>query len=166
MNELTISLDGTSSVPLYEQIYKYIKSDIQNGGLPFQKKAASTRKLAKYLQVSRTTLDLAYEQLVSGGYIEAIPCRGYFVCNLEGLYRQRQSSHRRHRPGRSRSGICMISRPTGLISTAFRKTHGGSFQRKCFWKRTLLVSAWRPAGGAAAAVQHCRLSAPGTGCRG
>ena len=37
MNELTISLDGTSSVPLYEQIYKYIKSDIQNGGLPFQR---------------------------------------------------------------------------------------------------------------------------------
>ena len=87
MNELTISLDGTSSVPLYEQIYKYIKSDIQNGGLPFQRRLPSARKLAKYLQVSRTTVDLAYEQLVSEGYIEAIPCRGYFVCNLEGLYR-------------------------------------------------------------------------------
>ena len=58
MNELTISLDGTSSVPLYEQIYKYIKSDIQNGGLPFQRRLPSTRKLAKYLQVSRTTVDL------------------------------------------------------------------------------------------------------------
>ena len=54
MNELTISLDGTSSVPLYEQIYQYIKSDIQNGGLPFQRRLPSTRKLAKYLQVSRT----------------------------------------------------------------------------------------------------------------
>lgn len=89
VNELTISLDVKSQTPLYEQIYKYIKSDIQNGGLPFRKRLPSTRKLAKYLQVSRTTVDLAYEQLVSEGYIEAIPCKGYFVCDLEGLYRLR-----------------------------------------------------------------------------
>lgn len=87
MNELTISLDANSSVPLYEQIYKYIKNDIQNGGLPFKKRLPSTRKLAKFLQVSRTTVDMAYEQLVSEGYIEAIPCKGYFVCDLEGIYR-------------------------------------------------------------------------------
>ena len=100
MNELTISLDGTSSVPLYEQIYKYIKSDIQNGGLPFQRRLPSTRKLAKYLQVSRTTVDLAYEQLVSEGYIEAIPCRGYFVCNLEGLYRLKTKQPQKEIPAR------------------------------------------------------------------
>lgn len=87
MNELTISLDSESQTPLYEQIYKYIKSDIQNGGLPFKKRLPSTRKLAKYLQVSRTTVDLAYEQLLSEGYIESIPCKGYFVCELDGLYR-------------------------------------------------------------------------------
>ena len=73
MNDLTISLDAASSVPLYEQIYKYIKNDIQNGGLPFHKRLPSTRKLAKFLQVSRTTVDMAYEQLVSEGYIESVP---------------------------------------------------------------------------------------------
>ena len=31
MNELTINLDSRSKKPLYEQIYDYIKSDIQNG---------------------------------------------------------------------------------------------------------------------------------------
>ena len=87
MNELTMNLDAASSVPLYEQIYKYIKKDIQNGGLPFKKRLPSTRQLAKYLQVSRTTVDLAYAQLVSEGYIESVPCKGYFVCELEGLYR-------------------------------------------------------------------------------
>ena len=87
MNELTISLDVSSSEPLYEQIYKYIKNDIQSGGLPFGKRLPSTRKLAKFLQVSRTTVDMAYEQLVSEGYIEALPCKGYFVCELEGIYR-------------------------------------------------------------------------------
>ena len=56
-------------------------------GLPFGKRLPSTRKLAKFLQVSRTTVDMAYEQLVSEGYIEALPCKGYFVCELEGIYR-------------------------------------------------------------------------------
>lgn len=87
MNELTISLDVNSDVPLYEQIYKYIKKDIQSGGLPFGKRLPSTRKLAKFLQVSRTTVDMAYEQLVSEGYIEAEPYKGYFVSELEGIYR-------------------------------------------------------------------------------
>lgn len=85
MNELTISLDVNSSVPLYEQIYTYIKKDIQNGGLPFKKRLPSTRKLAEFLQVSRTTVDMAYGQLVSEGYIESVQCKGYYVCELEGI---------------------------------------------------------------------------------
>lgn len=28
---------------------------------------------------------MAYEQLLSEGYIEALPCRGYFVCQIEEL---------------------------------------------------------------------------------
>lgn len=86
MNDLTVSLDPASPVPLYEQIYQHIKKEIQSGGLPFGKKLPSTRNLADYLQVSRTTADMAYSQLVSEGYIEAVPCKGYFVCELEGLY--------------------------------------------------------------------------------
>lgn len=86
MNDLAINLEIHSSTPLYEQIYKYIKQEIQSGGLPFGERLPSTRKLAKYLQISRTTVDMAYEQLVSEGYIEALPYKGYFVCDLEGLY--------------------------------------------------------------------------------
>ena len=85
MTELTISLDTKSSRPLYEQIYAYIKEEIQAGGLPFKERLPSSRNLAKYLQVSRSTVDLAYEQLLSEGYIESMPCRGYFVSELDGL---------------------------------------------------------------------------------
>ncbi|MCC8065853.1 MAG: PLP-dependent aminotransferase family protein, partial [Clostridiales bacterium] len=85
MNDLTISLDVHSAIPLYEQIYSHIKTEIQNGGLPFKEKLPSSRKLADYLQVSRTTVNMAYDQLVSEGYIESVPHRGYFVCELEGL---------------------------------------------------------------------------------
>lgn len=86
MNELTISLDVHSSTPLYEQIYDYIKNDIQNGGLPFKERLPSTRNLAKHLQVSRSTIDLAYEQLLSEGFIQSVPYKGYFVNDLDGLY--------------------------------------------------------------------------------
>ncbi|MCD7745208.1 MAG: PLP-dependent aminotransferase family protein [Lachnospiraceae bacterium] len=85
MNDLTISLDTHLATPLYEQIYNYLKSEILNGGLPFRERLPSSRKLADYLQVSRTTVNQAYDQLVSEGYLEAVPQKGYFVCDLEGL---------------------------------------------------------------------------------
>ena len=43
MNELTMNLKTDSKVPLYEQIYNYIKSDIQNGRISYGEKLPSTR---------------------------------------------------------------------------------------------------------------------------
>ena len=87
MNELTISLKTKSDIPLYEQIYVYIKQNIQEGKIPCYEKLPSTRSLSKHLEVSRSTVELAYEQLLSEGYIESIPCKGYFVAQIEELYR-------------------------------------------------------------------------------
>ena len=87
MPDLTIHLEGNSSRPLYEQIYDYIKEEIQNGGLPCCQRLPSTRKLAKNLEISRSTVTLAYEQLLSEGYIENRPGSGFYIKNLEGLYR-------------------------------------------------------------------------------
>ena len=85
MNEFVIDLnDGDKH--LYQQIYEYIKNEIKEGKLLQEEKLPSTRSLAQYLQISRTTVDFAYEQLVSEGYIEAKPNRGYFVCGIKDLY--------------------------------------------------------------------------------
>ena len=86
MHELTINLKQDIKTPLYEQIYQYIKTDIQNGKIPKGEKLPSTRALSKYLEVSRSTVELAYEQLLSEGYIESEPYRGYFVAEIEDLY--------------------------------------------------------------------------------
>ena len=86
MNELTISLKQGDKVPLYEQIYSYIKEEIQKGAIPSGEKLPSTRALCRHLDVSRSTVELAYEQLLSEGYIESQPYRGYFVAEIEGLY--------------------------------------------------------------------------------
>lgn len=85
MNELTILLKTDHGKCMYQQIYEYIRDEIRAGKLLQGEKLPSTRSLADYLQVARTTVDTAYAQLLAEGYIQAKPCRGYFVCAVEGL---------------------------------------------------------------------------------
>ncbi len=81
----TINIDSSSSVPMYEQIYEYIKNEIKSGQLPPKAKLPSTRSLAIHMQVSRNTIDMAYAQLLSEGYIESIPKSGYYVSMVSEL---------------------------------------------------------------------------------
>lgn len=81
-----MQLKPGDKTPLYEQIYRYIKQNITEGRLSYREKLPSTRLLSRHLEVSRSTVELAYEQLLSEGYIEAEPCRGYYVAQVEGLY--------------------------------------------------------------------------------
>lgn len=83
--ELMIPLNSQSARPLYEQIYQYIKDEIRNGNLKPARQLPSSRELAKSLKVSRSTTQLAYEQLVSEGYLEAVLRKGYFVAGIEGI---------------------------------------------------------------------------------
>ena len=64
-----------------------LKERFRREGLPSGEKLPSSRSLCKYLEVSRSTVELAYEQLISEGYVEAVPCKGYFAAELEGMYR-------------------------------------------------------------------------------
>ena len=86
MYELTMTLDIKSKVPLYEQIYEFIKEEIRKDALHSGERLPSTRALSKHLEVSRSTVELAYEQLLSEGYVEAQPYKGYYVAKIEGLY--------------------------------------------------------------------------------
>ena len=85
MNELAIELKADSGKCLYLQIYEYIRNEIRTGKLLRNEKLPSTRSLAEYLQVARSTVDLAYSQLLAEGYIISKPCKGYFVCKVDDL---------------------------------------------------------------------------------
>lgn len=87
MIEIMIDLQGGAKAPLYEKIYEYIRKDIADGKIPQGEKLPSTRLLAKHLAVSRSTVQMAYDQLLAEGYIRAEPCRGFFVCDITELYR-------------------------------------------------------------------------------
>lgn len=83
---MILNLEERSGKSLYERIYEHIKQEIQKGNIRCGERLPSTRLLAGQLDVSRSTAQMAYEQLLSEGYIESVPCRGYFVCQMEELY--------------------------------------------------------------------------------
>lgn len=85
MYDMTIQLQNDKEKCLYEQIYEHIRQEIREGKLLAGERLPSTRSLAEYLQVARSTVDYAYDQLLSEGYIESRPYKGYFVCPLEEL---------------------------------------------------------------------------------
>lgn len=86
MNELIIPLNTKSKTPVYQQICEYIKREIQQRRLKAGEKLPSSRAFARCLSVSRSTVDLAYDQLTAEGYIDSVPCRGYYICDIAGLY--------------------------------------------------------------------------------
>lgn len=86
MKELMIVLDGKTKKPMYEQIYEYIRDEIQKGEIQAGEKLPSTRALSKHLGVSRCTTDQAYQQLLAEGYLISLPCKGYYACELDQLY--------------------------------------------------------------------------------
>ena len=86
MKELLIELDTGAKTSLYEQIYEYIRRNIMDGRLSCGERLPSARLLAEHLKISRSTVDAAYAQLVSEGYLQAKRCSGYYVCDIGGLY--------------------------------------------------------------------------------
>ena len=96
MTELNITLQDQGH--LYGQIYEYIRNEIRKGKLLCGERLPSTRSLAEFLTVSRTTVEMAYDQLLSEGYIEARPHRGYFVCETGDLFSIEEEKGERLKP--------------------------------------------------------------------
>ena len=75
---ITYSFEGIT-VPLYEHLYRCLKKDIESGLLKAGVRLPSKRAFAKNLGVSTVTVQGAYDQLRSEGYIHSEPKHGYFV---------------------------------------------------------------------------------------
>ena len=71
--------------PMYLYLYKCIKNDILSGVLKFGEKLPSKRTFAKNNGISTITIQNAYDQLISEGYIYTLPKKGYYVSRLEGM---------------------------------------------------------------------------------
>lgn len=76
---LDISLERAGTVPLYRQIAEQVRQRVSSGGLPPGTQLPTVRALADQLGVTRMTVQTAYADLQSGGWIEATVGRGTFV---------------------------------------------------------------------------------------
>lgn len=79
---LTYSFDNLEGNSLYEHLYKCIKNDITKGALTAGTKLPSKRSFAGNLGVSTITVETAYAQLLSEGYIYSVPKKGYYVSDF------------------------------------------------------------------------------------
>lgn len=67
--DLLLPLDDASGTPLYRQVYNGLRHAILEGRLPPGARIPSTRRLAEYLAVSRTTVLVAFDQLAAEGFL-------------------------------------------------------------------------------------------------
>lgn len=80
---LTYSFTNIGSDSLYIHLYKCIKNDIISGSLPAGAKLPSKRSFAKNLGISTITIENAYAQLQSEGYIYSLPKKGFYVTKIK-----------------------------------------------------------------------------------
>lgn len=76
-------LNDKIDIPLYIQLYQHFREKILSADLPPGSKLPSSRKLCSDLRISRNTVDTAYRQLYSEGYLISKPRNGYYVENLD-----------------------------------------------------------------------------------
>lgn len=79
MEKVVINLSPDSDKKLYEQVYDKFRNDIESGVMNSGDKMPSLRTLARDNEISITTVETAYNQLLVEGYIESRPKSGYYV---------------------------------------------------------------------------------------
>ncbi len=84
MNLLTVPFREGGG-PLYRQLYRYLADEIAAGRIPAGERLPSKRALMANLGVSQSTVESAYDRLLTEGYIRSVPKSGYYACRLEHL---------------------------------------------------------------------------------
>ncbi|MGD9480342.1 PLP-dependent aminotransferase family protein [Shinella sp. G-2] len=90
VSETIFFIDRESGLGLQAQLRETVASAVVAGRIQPGAQLPSTRRLAAYLHISRITVTLAYQELVSQGYVEAVDRSSYRIA--------------RNPPGRSLEG--------------------------------------------------------------
>src|SRR5262244_1102986 len=77
-----ISINPSAPVPLYRQLYSEFRSAILTGRLKAGNNLPPTRELANELGISRNTVLIAYDQLLSEGYTDGHVGSGTWVTSM------------------------------------------------------------------------------------
>ena len=126
---LTYSLDKNKG-HLSKELYKALKRDIEEGNLKIGEKLPSKRAFARNCSVSTITVQNAYDQLVSEGYITAYEKKGYFVSDGVGkkraavsfVVKEEEEKAKMDLPDLSNNRIREDNFPFSIWSRLMRKT--------------------------------------------
>ncbi len=77
-----IHLDYRDARSIYNQVFDAFRDHIENGILLPGEKLPSVRELAASLAINPNTIQRAYRELESRGYIASVPGKGSFVCEI------------------------------------------------------------------------------------
>lgn len=124
-------LNNNESVPLYKQLYNQIRERILSGQLSADTRLPSVRVLANELSISRNTVDGAYQELYSEGYIYSRPKSGYYVsanCHDPIPFSPTLALYRQKHPLESPSSYKYDFHPARLAAESFPAV----LWRKCF----------------------------------
>src|SRR5436190_4356064 len=77
-----VRLDRASSEPLYQQLHRQIREELESGSFDSStSRVPSSRALAAALEISRPTVNQAFSKLLAEGYFQARKRSGIFVAD-------------------------------------------------------------------------------------
>lgn len=80
---MKIIINGSSMVPIYEQLVDQIKNEIINGSMQANDALPSVRALSGELKISALTVKKSYDRLEEDGFIVTIHGKGSFVAQTD-----------------------------------------------------------------------------------
>lgn len=87
-----IHLDFRDANPIYEQIKQGLRKLIISRAIAPDEKLPSVRELAAHLAINPNTIQRAYRELESEGYLYSIPGKGIFATNQPSICKERQKA--------------------------------------------------------------------------
>ena len=86
-----VTLNYRDARPIYAQIIDGFREQIAAGILVEGEKLPSVRELAAQLTINPNTIQRAYRELESGGWITSVSGKGCFVCGIPALADREQA---------------------------------------------------------------------------
>ena len=77
-----VHLDYRDARPIYAQIADGFRDQIRSGVLKDGERLPSVRELAMELTINPNTIQRAYRELETQGWIASVPGKGSFVCGI------------------------------------------------------------------------------------
>ena len=114
-----------NGIPFYQQLYARIRASIVNGEIAPGERMPSIRRLSEELNLSRTTIEAAYQQLCVEGYLKSRPQSGYYAAEIR-MHPDTQTPEKQH-----------ASRPPDLPPIRYR------FSTSAVDRNAFRVDLWR-----------------------